>query len=155
MPSAKRIDAAALQIVFIHRLEENMRITQEADYAVRIIDRLARQGGRLDAHGISESTGVTLRFTVKILRKLVKSGIVKSFLGVSGGYELAKPPAEVTLRQVIEAVDGPIAICRCLIGEVPCELTDDAYGCDYHRIFSDVSKTIHDKLESITFEKKS
>lgn len=129
-----------------------MRITQEADNAVRIIDCLAKRSGRLDAHSISELTGVSLRFTLKTLRKLVHDGIVKSFVGVTGGYELAKNPAEINLREVIEAVDGPIAISRCVSGDVPCDLTESQCGCSYHKIFADVSKTIRDKLESIHFE---
>ena len=48
-----------------------MHITLESDYAVRIVSRLARQGGRMDAKRIAEETGVTLRFSLKILRKLV------------------------------------------------------------------------------------
>jgi len=132
-----------------------MRITQEADYAVRIIDCLARQGKRLDAGGISEITGVTLRFTLKILRKLVMSGTVVSFKGVRGGYELARKPADINLKQVIEAVDGPIAINRCLSGELTCSHTEGECGCYYHKIFADVSKSIQDKFESINFEVKS
>ena len=132
-----------------------MRITQEADYAVRIIDCLARTGGRLDARSMSEITGVTLRFTLKILRKLVMSGIVISFKGVQGGYELARKPACINMRQVIEAVDGPIAINRCVSDELSCSRTDTESRCYYYRIFADVSKTIRDKFESITFDVKS
>jgi Rrf2 family protein len=131
-----------------------MRITQEADYAVRIIDCLARQKKRLDARVVSEMTGVTLRFTLKILRKLGLSGVVKSFKGVQGGYELAREPAQINLRQVIEAVDGPIVINRCLSGVLPCSNTESECGCYYHKIFSDVSKAIQDKFESINFEVK-
>jgi Rrf2 family protein len=131
-----------------------MRITQEADYAVRIIDCLARSAGRLDAHSVSEITGVTLRFTLKILRKLVIGHVVISFKGVQGGYELARNPSEINMRQVIEAVDGPIAINRCLSGELPCSLTEKECGCYYHSIFADVSKAIQDKFESINFEVK-
>jgi Rrf2 family transcriptional regulator, iron-sulfur cluster assembly transcription factor len=131
-----------------------MRITQEADYAVRIIDCLARQKGRLDARSIAEMTGVTLRFTLKILRKLGLAGIVKSFKGVQGGYELAREPAEINMRQVIEAVDGPIVINRCLSGVLPCSQTESECGCYYHKIFSDVSKSIQVKFESINFEVK-
>lgn len=131
-----------------------MRITQEADYAVRIIDCLARRSGRIDARSMSEITGVTLRFTLKILRKLVMSGIVVSFKGVQGGYELAKDPADINLRQVIESVDGPIAISRCLSGEMPCNRTDGDCVCYYHKIFADVSKAIQEKFESINFEVK-
>lgn len=128
-----------------------MRITQEADYAVRIIDCLARQNKRLDARSISEMTGVTLRFTLKILRKLLISGIVISYKGVRGGYELSRKPSEINMRQVIEAVDGPIAISRCVSGELLCSLTDSDCGCYYHKIFADVSKAIQDKFESINF----
>lgn len=131
-----------------------MRITQEADYAVRIIDCLARSGVRLDARSISEYTKVTLRFTLKILRKLVISDIVISFKGVQGGYELARKPADINMRQVIEAVDGPIAISRCLSGELPCNLPETSCGCYYHRIFADVSKSIQEKFESINFAEK-
>jgi Rrf2 family transcriptional regulator, iron-sulfur cluster assembly transcription factor len=131
-----------------------MRITQEADYAVRIIDCLARQQKRLDARTMSEITGVTLRFTLKILRKLVMNGIVVSFKGVQGGYELAKKPADINMRQVIEAVDGPIAINRCLSGEQQCSHTEGECGCYYHKIFAEVSKSIQEKFESINFEVK-
>lgn len=132
-----------------------MRITQEADYAVRIVDCLAREGKRLDAGAISEITGVTLRFTLKILRKLVMNDIVVSYKGVRGGYELARKPADINMRQVIEAVDGPIAINRCLSDDQLCSHTYGEYGCYYYKIFADVSKAIQDKFESINFEVKS
>ena len=60
-----------------------MRITLEADYAVRIVDCLSLSGRRLDARSISEKTGVTLRFTLKILRKLGMAKIVRSYKGVT------------------------------------------------------------------------
>ena len=56
-----------------------MYFTLETDYAIRIVDTLARSQKRLDAKTISEMTGVTLRFSLKILRKLVAAGIIKSF----------------------------------------------------------------------------
>ncbi len=126
-----------------------MRITQEADYAVRLIDCLAREGRRLDAHTISETTGVTLRFTLKILRKLVIGSIVVSYKGVSGGYELARKPSEINMKQVIEAVDGPIAINRCLSGELPCSHTErsadaiiTAYSPRFRNLFRINSKVL-------------
>ena len=128
-----------------------MRITQEADYAVRIIDSMARKNERMDARAVSEITGVTLRFTLKILRKLAMSGIVKSYKGVQGGYELARRPHEINLCEVIEAVDGPICISRCLSEELPCSQLENKELCYYHSIFADVSLTIRKKLESVTF----
>ena len=128
-----------------------MRITQEADYAVRIIDCIARSEGRMDARSISETTGVTLRFTLKILRKLNQSGIVRSFQGVQGGYELARPPQQINLREVIEAVDGPICISRCLTDELSCSQQENKELCYYHSVFAEISKTIRRRLESVTF----
>ena len=87
-----------------------MHMTLEADYAVRIVERLAEKGERMDAHSLSEDTKVPLRFALKILRKLVAEQLVKSFKGAKGGYTLAREPGDITLRQVIEAVEGPYAV---------------------------------------------
>ena len=65
-----------------------MHITLESDYAVRIIYCLAMAGCRMDAKRIAEDTGVTLRFSLKILRKLVAGGFIVSYKGTKGGYEL-------------------------------------------------------------------
>ena len=83
-----------------------MHITQETDYAIRIVYCLANARGRKDARSISEEMGVTLRFSLKILHKLVQNGIVKSYKGSKGGYELARPAAEINMKQVIETVNG-------------------------------------------------
>lgn len=90
-----------------------MHLTLEADYAVRIVDKLAIENKKIDAHTISEQTNVPLRFALKILRKLVASGAVKSYKGAHGGYMIAKDPKDITLREVIEAVEGPFMISRC------------------------------------------
>ena len=89
-----------------------MHITLEADYAVRIVHALAQSGKRLDAKTISEMTGVTLRFSLKILRKLVAAGIVKSFKGTQGGYEIGKPAEEISLGEVIETIEGRYTLNR-------------------------------------------
>lgn len=128
-----------------------MRITQEADYAVRIIDCIARGPGRMDARSISETTGVTLRFTLKILRKLMQHHIVRSFQGVQGGYELARPPHQINMREVIEAVDGPICISRCVSDELSCSLRENKELCYYHSVFAEISQAIRSRLESVTF----
>ena len=94
-----------------------MYITLEADYAVRIVNCLAKNGSRMDAKALSAATGVTLRFSLKILRKLVAQGIVRSYKGTQGGYELARAPQEIPLGEVIETVEGPITISRCVGGD--------------------------------------
>ena len=97
-----------------------MRITSESDYALRIVTALARHSEVVDAKTLSDETSVTLRFTLKILHKLVTEGIVESYKGVKGGYLLKLMPEEITLLKIIELIDGPIAIVRCLDKEEGC-----------------------------------
>lgn len=128
-----------------------MHMTQEADYAVRIVYCLAQSGKRRDASYISERMGVSLRFSLKILRKLVASGMLKSFKGQRGGYELARIPAQITLNEVIETVDGPYALNRCLKDGHVCNM-DDADACTFREIYADISDMITRKLSAVTFQ---
>ena len=127
-----------------------MHMTQEADYAVRIVYCLAQEKERRDAKYISENMGISLRFSLKILRKLVASGIVKSFKGQHGGYELARPASQITLNDVIETVDGPYALNRCLKGDHECSM--DGSCCAFRAVYAEISKTITEKLNAVTFE---
>ena len=127
-----------------------MRITLESDYALRIVTVLGENGGRMDAKSLSDITSVTLRFTLKILHKLATANIVKSFKGVNGGYVLAVPTSELTLKTVIELIDGPIAIARCIESEGGCALNHDKAACTYHHIFDSLSFDLARKLDKIT-----
>jgi len=132
-----------------------MHITQETDYAVRIVYCLANSQGRKDARTISEEMGVTLRFSLKILHKLVNSGIVKSYKGSKGGYELASPASEVNLKQVIEAIEGTYKLAKCIDPEFCCEWKDKmAPGlCSFRQEFSRISRYVNSELEKVTFDK--
>lgn len=129
-----------------------MHITLETDYAVRIVHCLAvsKDRKRMDAKSISESTGVTLRFSLKILRKLVGCGIIKSFKGTQGGYELAKSLDEITLNDVIETVEGPFTMSRCLNPEFNCSRADVS-ACKFHAIYDDISQIVQEKLTAVKF----
>lgn len=130
-----------------------MHITLEADYAVRIVDCLAKHKVRMDAKSISACTGVTLRFSLKILRKLVAEGIVCSFKGTQGGYELAKPANEIALGEVIEIVEGPVTISRC-VGASPEEYQCtrvEKTECRYSRTYAEIAKMVREKLYAVRF----
>ena len=123
-------------------------MTLEADYAVRIVEELAQSEQRIDARTLSEHTRVPLRFALKILRKLVASGLIVSYKGAHGGYTLAGPADEITLRQVIEAVEGPYMLSRCQQDDYSC--THDTC-CRFHEIYDEISAIVRDKLDSYTF----
>ena len=127
-----------------------MCLTLESDYAVRITGCLAAGSGRLDAGKIAEETGVTLRFALKILRKLVGSGIVVSFKGIGGGYELARSPSEITLLDVVEAIEGDYFINRCHEDSFECTRINKAL-CTYRSIFEEISRDTRDKLSAHHF----
>ena len=95
-----------------------MRITLEIDYAFRIVAHLAeRQGQVVGAPVIADQECIPDRFTLRILRKLNLAGITGAKRGANGGYYLAKDRDDVTLYDIILAVDGPIEINRCLMAE--------------------------------------
>ena len=127
-----------------------MRITLESDYALRIITALAEESAVIDAKSLSDKTLVTQRFTLKILHKLVKGGLVSSFKGVKGGYKLKRTAEDITLKQVIELIDGPIVIARCLEGGEECSLNPDKTSCVFHHIFDALSIDVARKLNKIT-----
>ena len=130
-----------------------MRITHEADYAIRVAHCLACSNDKISAKQISESTGVTLRFALKILRKLIQADIVKSFKGVSGGYMLNRSPADISFGEIIEAIDGRIAINHCLTGEFECTRVAQKKQCDFRKVFVAVNKQLRDELYSITLDR--
>lgn len=129
-----------------------MYITLEADYAVRIVSVLCLdKEKKIDAKTISERASVTLRFSLKILRKLVGAGIVKSFKGTQGGYKVNMEPHDITLRMVIEAIEGKYVFSRCISEEIDCN-RDMSGRCVFQKAFADVSNTVRKKLESYNFE---
>jgi len=127
-----------------------MRITLESDYALRIITAIAEHKDLVDAKTISEETQVSPRFALKILHKLVGGNFISSYKGAKGGYKLKMPPEEITLRSVIELIDGPIVIVRCLDSGEVCTLNHDKTSCIYHHIFDKISIDVARKLEKIT-----
>ena len=124
-----------------------MVMTLEADYAVRIVEYLTKHPERRDARTISEETQIPLRFSLKILRELVREGLVCSFKGAKGGYTLAKSPQEITLWQVIELVEGPYMFSRCQKEEYSC----GRGHCRLHNIYDKISEDVRRELDSYTF----
>ena len=130
-----------------------MRITQEADYALRIVYLLAQRGKLTDSGTISTTVGVTDRFTVKILRKLVQGGLVTSQKGAAGGYQLALQPREISMRNVLETIDGPMCISRCLEDGYECTRTgDQKHCCTFHCIFGKINKNLIEALDKVTLD---
>jgi len=127
-----------------------MLLNLETDYAIRIVSCLADSEGRLDAKTIAAKTGVTPKFTLKILHGLVSGGVVRSFKGTNGGYTLARDAGDITLLEVVELVCGPLEISKCQRGSEGCTHPDGL--CRFREVFGEVSKYMKDKFSGVTFK---
>ena len=95
-----------------------MRLTHLADYAVVMMTAAARRehGARLSATELSEETGVPLPTAQKLMQKLAAHGLLVGQRGAGGGYALARPVEEISLADIVEAVEGPIVLTMCADG---------------------------------------
>ncbi len=125
-----------------------MQITRETDYAIRCMYYLSgKKGGVTMVDEIARETDVPYSFLAKILQKLGKASLVKSRRGVKGGFELTRPPQEISVLQVIEAIQGPVAMNICAIDEVLC---DRSGTCAIHPVWIELRR----EVEKFLGEKK-
>lgn len=95
-----------------------IRLSKMTDYAVLVLTSMvnSRAGGLETATGLAERTGLPAPTVAKLLKLLVKDGMVASHRGASGGYALALPAAAISVARIITAIDGPIALTDCVEG---------------------------------------
>ena len=94
-----------------------MRLSSLADYAVVMMTAAARHcggAGRLNATLMADETGLPLPTVQKLVSRLSAAGLVESARGTGGGFRLSRPPAAITLADIVEAIDGPIAMTACV-----------------------------------------
>ena len=131
-----------------------MKITQEADYALRMMCLLAKQSAAgnttVGAAVLAEDVAVPTRFGLKILNKLARAGMVKTSRGAAGGYSLNIDPATLTVRQVIEAIVGPIEINRCLSETHTCLNNPNKDCCRLHHVFEELNRMLTERLDRLT-----
>ncbi|HSM53817.1 MAG TPA: SUF system Fe-S cluster assembly regulator [Erythrobacter sp.] len=96
-----------------------MRLSNLADYAVVTMSAAARHcgGGRTSATELAEETGLPLPTVQKLVSILGKAGLLRSVRGAGGGLQLARPAAAITVADIVEAVEGPIALTQCVEGQ--------------------------------------
>jgi len=131
-----------------------MQITRQADYALRTIMYLSRLGmdEKAPTSIIAEKQQIPSSFLAKIISQLSVAGIIHTSRGAHGGVALAKSPNEISVLEVIEAIDGPVMLNECTHNPGICIFTKD---CPMHVIWCDTRKELVNKLETITFEQFS
>lgn len=126
-----------------------MQITRQADYAVRAIMYLAQLGPdeKAATSQIAEDQDIPLSFLAKIIAQLSVAGLLQTMRGARGGVMLANPPEEISLLEVVEAIDGPIMLNECVHGSYDCPLS----SCPMRRVWSDAQADLVERLQATNF----
>lgn len=128
-----------------------MQVTARVDYALRAMAELAvawgEGGGSVKGADVSRSQGIPKKFLENILFDLKRAGLVKTQRGAGGGYQLARPPEEVTLARIIRAVEGPLANVR---GEWPEDVTYEGSARTLRGVWIALRASMRSVLEEVT-----
>ncbi len=126
-----------------------MKITRQAEYAVRAMLYLSERGwdGRVPTAVIAGAEDIPQPFLTKVISRLVAAGLVITSRGMGGGVALARSPEEITLLQVIEAMEGPLLLSYCLLRSGTCELEP---VCAIHDAWADIQANLVRGLDAVT-----
>ncbi len=127
-----------------------MQITRQADYAIRAIMHLAQLGAdeKASTSQIAEEKDIPLSFLAKIIAQLSVAGLLQTMRGARGGVTLARPPQEINLLEVVEAIDGPIMLNECVSDSYECS----QHGCPMRPIWQETQADLVNRLKSSTFD---
>ena len=125
-----------------------MQLASTTDYAIRIVCYLAAQRQMISTSELSQELSVPSSYIPKITKKLKQAGIIKACEGIKGGYQIAKQPENISLRDVISCTESTMAISRCLEKEEGCSKNYIAC-CKVHQILLDLQNIYNNRLESV------
>jgi Rrf2 family protein len=127
-----------------------LQIRRETDYAIRCIYYLSERDKIVMVDEISREMHIPKSFLAKILQRLSKAGIVTSYVGVKGGFNLAKTPGQISLYDIIVAIEGPVALNKCTVNKRSCSLSRT---CKVHPIWVNIRDEIEALLRKSTFNR--
>ncbi len=127
-----------------------MQITRQADYAIRAILYLSRLGAgqRAATSQIAQEEHIPSSFLAKIVSQLSVAGLLTTSRGARGGVSLAREPDDITLLDVVEAIDGPILLNECVSENGTCPFKDT---CPLQSVWAEAQRDLVNRLRSVTF----
>lgn len=129
-----------------------MQLRVSTDYALRIIVYIAERNGITASTEIAKAAGISAQYTLKILRKLEQTGIVKSFRGIEGGYCLHKQPSVISLLDIMRVMEPTTKLNRCLEEDHYCS-RNAVGGCPVHEFYKELQEQMETILNGITIQK--
>ncbi len=130
---------------------EWMRLTKRAEYALRAMLELAFQPEEkyILSKEISEKQSIPLKFLAHIFLDLSRGGLIQTNRGIGGGIKITKPPSQINLKEIIELIEGPIALNDCLT--TPSQCQRDKF-CSLYDVWAEAQKKFLEVLEQTTLE---
>lgn len=125
-----------------------MLVTRKTDYAVRCVLYLARENDMIaNVTEVSRNIHIPKTFLAKIFQKLAKAGLVESIRGMNGGFRLAKKPSDISLLDVMTAIQGPVGINVCAVNSKRCNKSST---CSVHPVWVELRKEVNQRLQGQT-----
>jgi FeS assembly SUF system regulator len=129
-----------------------LRISKLTDYALLMMVELARDGEMLSAHVLAERIHVEVPTASKLLKLLAGNGLLLSYRGANGGYRIRHAAAEISVAEVIAAIEGPIAMTECSVGEGLCSQEDQ---CELRSNWQLISQAVAQALRDVSLAEMS
>jgi len=129
-----------------------LRISKLTDYAILMMVELTRDGEMLSAHAVAERIHVEVPTASKVLKLLAGSGLLESYRGANGGYRVSRAAGEISVAEVIAAVEGPIAMTECSVEEGLCSQEDN---CELRGNWQRISLAVANALEEVSLAEMS
>ncbi len=128
-----------------------MQITRQADYAIRAVRYLAKQGSskNVATSTVAKEMQIPASFLAKIISQLSIAGLLRTSRGARGGVLLAREPKDISVLDVVEAIDGPILLNECVGTNKPCNFESD---CLVHPIWQEVQESLVGRLAATRFD---
>lgn len=124
-----------------------IRISKMTDYALVILAFLTKEPEQfVQASDIAHNTKVNKPTTAKVLKLLAKNGLLESYRGATGGYKLNRAPEHISVADIIQILEGPVAIMECNLGKEYCALS---LNCKIHAPWNRINTAIYQALDNI------
>lgn len=129
-----------------------LRISKLTDYAILMMVEMTRDGGMLSAHAVAERIHVETPTASKVLKLLAGGGLLESYRGANGGYRVHREASDISVAEIIAAIEGPIAMTECSVEEGLCSQEDQ---CELRGNWQRISLAVAQALREVSLAEMS